>query len=129
MKESRIAVKTIDEYVETWPDEIQAKLKAMRETIGKAAPKAEEAISYGMPTFKLNGHLVYFAAFKKHIGFFPVPSGMKTFQKELSQYKTGKGSVQFPYDKPLPLALVAKIVKFRVKENEAKAMLKKKKAT
>jgi uncharacterized protein YdhG (YjbR/CyaY superfamily) len=80
-----------------------------------------------MPTYKLNGNLVYFAAFKEHIGFFPVPSGMKAFEKELSKFKTGKGSVQFPYDHPMPLALVAKIVKFRVRENMAKAEAKKKK--
>jgi len=89
----------------------------MREAIQKAAPEAEEAISYAMPTFKLNGNLVHFAAYQNHVGFYPVPSGMKEFEKELSVYKSGKGSAQFPHDQPLPLALVTKIVKFRVKEN------------
>jgi uncharacterized protein YdhG (YjbR/CyaY superfamily) len=128
MKKGDEVQKTIDEYIATWPADIKAKLISMRDTIKKAAPKAEEAISYNMPTFKQNGNLVYFAAFNNHIGFFPVPSGMKAFEKELSKFKTGKGSVQFPYDQPLPLALVAKIVKFRVQENMAKAEAKKKKA-
>ena len=127
MKKGGEVQKTIDEYIATWPADIRAKLLSMREAIKKAAPKAEEAISYNMPTFRQNGYLVYFAAFKNHIGFFPVPSGMKAFEKELSKFKTGKGSVQFPYDQPLPLALVAKIVKFRVRENMAKAEAKKKK--
>ena len=101
----------------------------MRETIQKAAPAAEETISYQMPTFTLHGNLVHFAAFKNHIGFYPVPSGLKAFEKELSKFKTGKGSAQFPLDQPLPLALVTKIVKFRVSENLAKAEAKKKKKT
>jgi uncharacterized protein YdhG (YjbR/CyaY superfamily) len=127
MKKGGVVPKTIDEYIATWPADIRAKLLSMRETIKKAAPKAEEAISYNMPTFKQNGNLVYFAAFKNHIGFFPVPSGMKAFEKELSKYKTGKGSVQFPLDRPVPLSLVTKIVKFRVLENKDKAAAKKKK--
>ena len=93
----------------------------MRQTIRKAAPQAVEAISYQMPTFKLNSKsLVYFAGYKNHIGFYPVPSGIKAFKKELSQYETGKGSVQFPIDKPVPHDLVKKIVIFRVKENMKK---------
>jgi uncharacterized protein YdhG (YjbR/CyaY superfamily) len=127
MKSTGVAPKNIDEYISQWPADIKEKLEAMRETVRKAAPKATEAISYGMPTFKLEGNLVYFAAFKTHIGFYPVPTGLKAFEKELSDFKTGKGSVQFPFDSPLPLALVSKIVKFRVQENTARAALKKKK--
>jgi uncharacterized protein YdhG (YjbR/CyaY superfamily) len=127
MKKGGVVPTTIDEYIATWPADIRDKLQSVRDTIKKAAPKAEEAISYNMPTFKQDGYLVYFAAFKNHIGFFPIPSGMKAFEKELSKYKTGKGSVQFPFDQPLPLSLVAKIVKFRVLENKEKAAAKKKK--
>lgn len=127
MKSTGETPKTIDEYISQWPADIKDRLESMRETIQKAAPKATEAISYGMPAFNLNGYLVYFAAYKSHIGFYPVPSGLKAFEKELSVFKTGKGSVQFPHDNPLPLALVTKIVKFRVQENAAKAALKKKK--
>jgi uncharacterized protein YdhG (YjbR/CyaY superfamily) len=127
MKKGGVVPTTIDEYIATWPADIRDKLLSIRETIKKAAPKAEEAISYNMPTFKQDGYLVYFAAFKNHIGFFPVPSGMKAFEKELSKYKTGKGSVQFPFDQPLPLSLVAKIVKFRLLENKEKAAAKRKK--
>ena len=113
--------KTIDEYIKIFPQDVQSILERMRQTIRKAAPEAVEAISYQMPTFKLNGKsLVYFAAYKHHIGFYPVPSGIKAFKKELSQYKTGKGSVQFPIDKPVPHDLVKKIVIFRVKENMKK---------
>jgi len=120
MKATTKAPANIDEYIKGWPKDIQTRLQAMRETIQKAAPGAEEAISYAMPSFNLNGYLVYFAAYKNHIGFYPVPSGMKEFEKELSVYKSGKGSAQFPHDQPLPLALVTKIVKFRVKENLGK---------
>ena len=113
--------KTIDEYIKTFPEDVQSILERMRQTIRKAAPEAVEAISYQMPTFKLNGkNLVFFAAFKNHIGFYPIPSGIKAFKKELSQYKGGKGSVQFPIDKPVPYDLVKKIVIFRVKENMKK---------
>src|SRR5512136_2553799 len=118
--------KTVDEYIKTFPIEIQIILEKIRKTIQRAAPDAVENISYQMPTFKLNGNLVHFAAFKNHIGFYPVPSGIEAFKKELSVYKQGKGSVQFPLDKPLPLKLVTRIVKFRVKENAAKAKSKKK---
>ena len=109
---------TIDEYIESFPKDVQVSLEKMRQTIRKAAPDASEAISYQMPTFKLNGrNLVHFAAFKNHIGFYPIPSGIEAFKKELSPYKQGKGSVQFPLDKPIPYDIVAKIVKYRVKEN------------
>ncbi len=109
--------KTIDEYIETAPPEVQAKLEQMRQIIRKAAPGAEETISYQMPAFKLNGILVYFAAFKDHIGFFPTSSGVAAFKSELAPYKTSRGTIQFPLDKPIPASLVQRIVAFRVKEN------------
>lgn len=114
-------VNNIDEYISNFPAEIQILLEQVRATIKKAAPEAKEAIKYGMPTFVLNGNLVHFAAFKNHIGFYPVPTGIEAFKKELSVYKGGKGSVKFPLDKPMPLDLIIKIVKFRVKENLEKA--------
>ena len=118
MDRSKKQFKTIDEYIETFPKDVQGILQRMRLTIHKAAPSAVETISYQMPTFKLNGKgLVYFAAYEKHIGFYPIPSGMKAFERELSPYKQGKGSVQFPIDKPIPYGLVRKIVVFRAKEN------------
>ncbi len=110
--------KTIDEYIKASPKDVQSILQRLRLTIQKAAPEAVETISYQMPTFKLNGKgLVYFAAFKNHIGFYPIPSGIEAFKKELSRYKQGKGSVQFPIDKPIPYDLVRRIVRFRAKEN------------
>jgi uncharacterized protein YdhG (YjbR/CyaY superfamily) len=108
---------TIDEYIKTFPEDIQNILEKMRQTIRKAAPEAVEAISYKIPTFKLNGNLVHFAAFKKHIGFYPTSSGIRAFKKQLSPYKGGRGSVQFPIDKPIPYDLVKKITIFRRKEN------------
>ncbi len=108
---------TMDEYIKTFPKDVQSILEKMRQTIRKAAPEAVEAISYQMPTFKLNGkNLIHFAAFKNHIGFYPIPSGIEAFKKELSPYKQGKGSVQFPLDKPIPYDLVKKIVIFRRKK-------------
>lgn len=115
----------IDEYINSFPASTQVVLKQIRSTIKKAAPKAEEVISYGMPAYKLNGMLVFFAGYKNHIGFYATPTGHKTFEKELSVYKQGKGSVQFPIDEPLPLSLITKIVKYRVKENQLKAQAKK----
>ena len=112
--------KTIDEYIKTFPTDIQSILEEIRQTIRKAAPEAVEAISYQMPTFKLNGNLVHFAAHKNHIGFYPAPSGVEAFKKELAPYKSSKGSVQFPLDKPIPFDLVKKIVIARVKENQKK---------
>lgn len=107
----------IDEFIADYPRETQALLRQLRSTIKKAVPNAEEVVSYGIPTFDLHGrHLVHFAAFKNHIGFYPTPSGIEEFKKELSEYKSAKGSVQFPIDKPLPLGLITKIVRFRVKE-------------
>jgi len=119
MSTSRKKVATIDEYIAMFPQDMQEILTEMRETIQKAAPTAKEAISYAIPTFKLNGNLVHFAAFKNHIGFYPGgPSAIEAFKEELSSYKQGRGSVQFPLDKPIPFDLVKKIVKFRVKQNQ-----------
>ncbi|MFN8383411.1 MAG: DUF1801 domain-containing protein [Anaerolineales bacterium] len=117
--------KNIDEYIALFPGDVQEVLQKMRETIKKAAPNAEETINYQMPTFTLDGNLVHFAAFKNHIGFYPTPTGIENFKKELSLYEGAKGSVKFPLDKPIPYALVGKIVKFRVKENLARAEAKK----
>ena len=119
-------VKTIDEYIATFPEDLQKTLRQVRDTIRKAAPGAEETISYAIPTFKLNGNLVHFAAFKNHIGFYPGPSGIEAFKKELSVYKGAKGSVKFPVGQPIPLALITRIVKFRVKENLANGAVRKK---
>jgi uncharacterized protein YdhG (YjbR/CyaY superfamily) len=112
----------VDEYIDTFPDTIQMLLRQIRRTINQAAPEAEESISYGMPAFKTEGKpLVYFAAFKNHIGFYATPNGHKKFEKELSKYKQGKGSVQFPVDEPLPLDLIYKITVFKVRENMEKS--------
>lgn len=108
----------IDEYIIGFSNHVQEILEQIRAIVKNAAPNAEEAISYGIPCFKLNEkNLIYFAAFKKHIGFYALPSGNKAFKNELALYKTGKGSIQFPLNKPMPVALITKIVKFRVKEN------------
>ena len=117
----------IDPYIAGFPADIQNRLETMRATIRKAAPQAEEDIKYAIPTFTLNGNLVHFAAFKNHIGFYPAPTGIEAFKKETAPYEAGKGSLQFPLDSPLPLALVTKIVKYRVKENLQKVGAKKKK--
>jgi len=107
----------IDEYIALWPVDVQRMLVEVRDTIKEIVPDAEEAIKYGIPTFVLNGkNLVHFSAFKNHIGFYPAPTAMEAFAKDLSGYKTGKGSVQFPIDKAMPLKLIAKIVKWRLKE-------------
>ncbi len=120
MKSNQKAPTSIDEYIAGYPPDVQRILQKIRLTVRKAAPGAEEAISYQMPAFKLNGNLVYFAGFKEHIGFYPVPTGIAKFKKELSVYKQGRGSVQFPLDKPIPYSLITKIVKFRVAENLAR---------
>ncbi len=119
------AYKTIDEYIDTFPDDVKRILNQLRQIIHEAAPEAEETISYQMPTFTLHGNLVHFAAFKNHIGFYPTPTGIESFQKELAPYKGAKGSVQFPIDRPLPLALIRKIVKYRVQENVERSQKKK----
>jgi uncharacterized protein YdhG (YjbR/CyaY superfamily) len=113
--------KTIDEYVKTFPEDVQSILEKMRQTIQEAAPGAVEAISYQMPTFKLNGkNLVHFAAWENHIGFYPTPSGTEEFNQELSLFKGGKGSVKFPIESPIPYDLVKRIVVFRIKESKEK---------
>jgi uncharacterized protein YdhG (YjbR/CyaY superfamily) len=117
---TRTQFKTIDEYIGTFPKNVQDILQKLRRTIRKAAPEAKEKISYQIPTFALHGNLVHFGAWKNHIGFYPTTSAIKAFKKELSRYKGAKGSVQFPINEPLPLPLISKIVKFRVKENSVR---------
>lgn len=112
--------KTIDGYIATFPPNIQTILQQVRATIHKAAPDAEETISYNMPAFKQNGVLVYFAAFKNHIGFFPTAQGIEAFKDRIAAYKTSKGTIQFALDKPLPLELIDEIVRYRVKTNTSK---------
>ena len=119
MATSRSQFKTIEEYIAEFPKNVRDVLEELRRVIRESAPKAEETISYGIPTFKLNGNLVHFAAYKNHVGFYPTLSGIKAFRKELSPFKTSTGTVQFPLYKPIPFDLVRKIVKFRVKETEA----------
>ena len=110
--------KTIDEYIGTFPENVESILEKVRKTIQKTAPEAVETIGYGIPSFNLNGrNLVYFAAWKHHISLYPIPSGDEAFQKELSQSVSGKGTTRFPFDKPIPYDLVIKIVKFLMKEN------------
>lgn len=109
--------KTVDAYIATFPQNIQEILQQLRCAIREAAPDAQETISYQMPAFKQNGVLVYFAAFKNHIGFFPTAAGIEAFKDRLGAYKRSKGTIQFPLDKPLPLDLVKEIVRFRVKQN------------
>jgi len=113
-------IQTIDEYIAGFPKDIREILEKVRETIRQAAPDATEKISYQMPTFYLNGNLVHFAAFKKHIGLYPAPSGVAAFQEELAPYVKAKGSIQFPLDKPIPYDLIARITAFRVQENLGK---------
>jgi uncharacterized protein YdhG (YjbR/CyaY superfamily) len=117
MAASRRQFETIDEYIGMFPEDVQRILNELRQTIRVAAPAARETINYQIPTFTLNGNLVHFAAFENHIGFYPTPSGMEAFKKELSGYKGAKGSVQFPIHEPLPLPLIRRIVEYRVKEN------------
>ena len=113
---------TIDEYIAAFPKDVQVILESIRQVIRKSAPGSEERISYGIPTFDLNrSHLVHFAAYKNHIGFYPTSSGVTAFKKELSQYEVSKGTIRFPLDNPIPLDLVKRIVEFRVKENLAKS--------
>lgn len=118
----KIDYKSVDEYIQSFPKEMQSILAQVRETIVKNAPKATESIAYGMPAYKSNGKpLVYFAAFKNHFGFYATPSGHTAFTDELSRYKQGKGSVQFSLDQPIPYDLIKRMVIFRVKENEQKS--------
>lgn len=122
MKKQQAAPQNIDAYISNFPQEIQEILQGVREAIRKAAPDAEETIKYQIPTFYLNGNLVHFAAFKNHIGFYPTPSGMEEFKKELAAYAGAKGSVQFPLTQPIPFGLIGKIAKFRA--NEARTNVK-----
>lgn len=122
MGTSNIRIKTIDEYIATFPQNIQDILEDVRKAIRDSAPDAQEAITYGVPTFKLNGNLVHFAAYKKHLGFYPAgSSAIEAFKTELSNYSLSKGTIRFPLDEPIPLELVKKIVKFRVKQNVSRS--------
>jgi len=121
------AARNIDEYIAGFPRDVQQILQKIRTTIRRAAPQAEEVISYQMPTFRLEGNLVHFAAFKNHIGLYPTPSGTEKFREELSPYQTGKGSIRFPLDKPIPYGLIGRIVKFRAKENLERSKARRKK--
>ncbi|ANU15213.1 hypothetical protein B481_1378 [Planococcus halocryophilus Or1] len=116
-----MSIQTIDEYIQQAPEDTREILRTLRKVIQEEAPEAKETIKYQMPTFVLNGNLVHFAAFKKHIGFYPVPSGIEAFQQELAPYKQGKGSVQFPLNQPIPYELIRKVVRFRIAENYKKA--------
>lgn len=124
MRSTKTAFKDIDAYLSKQPQQVRVILEALRQTIKKAAPKAEEAISYNIPAFKFHGMLVYFAGFTNHIGFYPTSSAIKAFSKELSAYAGAKGTVRFPLDKPIPMGLITKIVKHRIKDNLAKEELK-----
>ena len=117
LKKNEEQIETIDEYIATFPKNVQDILKQVRQAIRESAPNAKEIISYQMPTFKLNGNLVHFAAWKNHIGFYPAPSGINEFKEELSQYEVSKGSVKFSIDRSIPFDLIKRIVEFRVKEN------------
>jgi len=125
MQGGSAAPRTTDEYIAAFPPDVQKILSEVRATIRNAAPDADEAIKYGIPTFVRGGNLVHFAAFKAHLGFYPTPSGIAAFKKELSAYTGAKGSVQFPLDKPMPLKLIARIVKFRVQETQTKTAKRK----
>ena len=124
MKTDQTAPKNIDDYIAGFPPEVRVILERIRATIRKAAPDAEEAIKYRLPTFVQGGNLVHFGAFKRHIGFYATPGGNKKFRKELSAYEGAKGSVQFPLDEPIPYGLVSRMVKFRVKENLERSVRK-----
>jgi uncharacterized protein YdhG (YjbR/CyaY superfamily) len=125
MRTNQTAPQDIDDYIASFPQNVQEILKKIRLTIKKAAPAAEETISYKIPTFTLNGtYLIYFAAYKKHVSLYPAPIGQAEFQAELSAYESGKGTAKFPLDKPIPYDLISKIVRFRVKENLARAEAK-----
>jgi uncharacterized protein YdhG (YjbR/CyaY superfamily) len=124
MERKKLTYSTIDEYIDQFPTEIRHALTGLRNTIRAAAPDAQERISYQMPAFSQNGILVYFAAFKNHIGFYPTSSGIRAFKKALSGYETSKGAIRFPIDKPLPLGLIRTMVKYRVLENVQKHIVR-----
>ena len=120
MESKNAKARNIDDYISGFPQDVQSILQQIRSIVKSSAPDAEEKISYGMPAFTLHGRpLVYFAAFKNHIGFYPLPQGIKAFEKELADYKTSKGAVQFPLNKPVPVSLITNIVKFRMKQGKA----------
>jgi len=127
MKAKQKSAQNIDEYIAGFPNKVQRILQKIRITIRKSAPSAGEAIKYQIPTFTMNGNLVHFAAFKEHIGFYPAPTGIEKFKNEVSIYGSGKGTLRFPLDKPIPYDLISKIVKFRVEENLKRAKTKRKK--
>jgi uncharacterized protein YdhG (YjbR/CyaY superfamily) len=129
MEDNKVKFNSIDEYIGLFPFEVQDILTTLRKVIKESAPEATEKISYQMPTFTMHGNLVHFAAYKKHIGFYPAASGVAAFKDKLVEYKTTKGAIQFPIDKPLPYELIKEIVQFRVDENRKRAedKLKKKK--
>jgi len=126
MEKGNIPYTNIDEYIAGFPPDVQAILDKVRQTIRKAAPDAQEAIKYGIPTFVLNGNLVHFGGFKTHIGFYPTPRGLEQFKEELSKYPGAKGTAQFPLDKPIPYDLIERITRFRVEENLKKPQPKNK---
>ena len=125
MEKTKVAPETVDQYIAAFPVDVKKRMQQLRKTIKAAAPKADEVISYQMPGYKYFGMLVYFAAYKNHIGFYPGAGGVVEFYKKLSSFKSAKGSVQFPHDRPIPYDVISKIVKFRVKQNEEKFSLKK----
>lgn len=125
MEKAKVIPASVDEYIAAFPADIQKRMRQLRKTIRAAAPKADELISYQMPAYKYFGMLVYFAGYKNHIGFYPGAGGVLEFYRELSSYKSAKGSVQFPHDRPIPFEVITKIVKFRVKQNEDKFAQKK----
>jgi uncharacterized protein YdhG (YjbR/CyaY superfamily) len=127
MVSEEAGVRAVDEYIAGFPEEVRVVLEEVRRVIREAAPEAEEGIKYQLPTFMLKGNLVHFGAFKKHIGFYPTPSGIETFKEEFARYQGAKGSLRFPLDEPMPLALIAEVVRFRVKENLERAAAKGKK--
>ena len=126
MKSKKVTFKSMDEYIGTFPEDVQKILEELRTTIKTAAPDAEETISYNIPTFKLNGkYLIYFAGWKSHISIYPIPTGSEAFNKQVAKYAEGKGTLKFPIDKPLPLKLITKIVKLKLAENQKKTDKKK----
>lgn len=127
MKGRRKPANTIDDYIDGFPADVQLLLQKIRTTIKKAAPQAEEAIKYQIPAFTFHGNLIFFAAFKNHIGLYPAPRGAEEFKRELAAYEGGKGTVQFPLDKPIPFKLIARMTKFRLKQNLERAEMKRKK--
>ena len=125
MEKAKVVPETVDQYIAAFPADVKKRMQQLRKTIKAAAPKADELISYQMPGYKYFGMLVYFAAFKNHIGFYPGAGGILEFYKKLSSFKSAKGSVQFPHDRPIPYETISEIVKFRVRQNEEKFSLKK----